>query len=129
AGHDEPGAGGSAVDWAALARFPGTLVVYMGVSRVASIADALIAGGLDPETPAALVSRGTLAGQRTIVAPISEIAGAVERSGVGAPGLIVVGRVVDQRSALAWFEGLPLFGQTIVITRPAGESDRSAEDL
>jgi uroporphyrinogen III methyltransferase/synthase len=53
----------------------------------------------------------------------------VADAGLAPPALLVVGEVVRRRPALAWFEGLPLFGQRIVITRPADEADRSASAL
>ena len=66
-GHEDPAKEESAIDWEALARFPGTLVLYMGVGRAAEIASALIDAGRDPAEPAAAVERGTLPGQRTVV--------------------------------------------------------------
>ena len=83
-----------ALDWEALARFPGTLVFYMGVKRLADNAAALIAAGRDADEPAAAVERGTMDGQRTVVATLGTLAEAVEREGIGAPALIVVGPVV-----------------------------------
>lgn len=119
----------SRVDWAALAGFAGTLVIYMGVARLRSSCDALIAAGKPRETPSALVHGGSLASQRTITAPLGQLADAVGRSGVGSPAIVVVGEVVDRRAPLAWFERLPLFGRAIVVTRPAGEADGSARLL
>ena len=72
-------------------RFPGTLVFYMGVRRLAATRAALIDAGRDPDEPAAAIERGTLAGQRTVVATLATLAAAVEREGIGAPALIVVG--------------------------------------
>lgn len=119
----------SRVDWAALAGFPGTLVIYMGVASLRASCDALIAVGKPRDTPSALVHSGSLASQRTITAPLGDLADAVGRSGVGSPAIVVVGEVVDRRAPLAWFERLPLSGQTIVVTRPVGEADGSARLL
>ena len=128
-GHDRPGSERSRVDWEALAAFPGTLAVYMGVGRLAAIRDALIAGGKPASTPSAVIQNGTLPGQRTATAPLSEIAEVVERQGIGPPALLVVGDVVDRRPALSWFEARPLFGRTVVVTRPEGEAGDSGRDL
>src|SRR3954449_8257186 len=68
-GHEDPAKEDGALDWDALARFPGTLVMYMGVRTLATIAGRLIAAGRDPDEPAAVVERGTLPGQRTVTAP------------------------------------------------------------
>src|SRR5690606_35288434 len=62
-GHEDPAKPESGIDWDALARFPGTLVFYMGVRRLERIAEQLVAAGRPPDQPAAIVERGTLAGQ------------------------------------------------------------------
>src|SRR5918992_2816054 len=63
-GHEDPARAERAVDWAALGRFPGTLVLYMGIKRLPLIAERLTAAGRDPAEPAAVVERGTYPGQR-----------------------------------------------------------------
>jgi len=121
-GHENPEKPGSALDWEALARFPGTLVFYMGVKRLAANAAALIAAGRDPEEPAAAVGRGTMAGQRTVTATLGTLAEVVERKEIGAPALIVVGPVVARREALAWLERRPLHGRRVVVTRARAQA-------
>jgi uroporphyrinogen III methyltransferase / synthase len=128
-GHEDPGKGESAIDWQALARFPGTLVFYMGVKRLAANAAALIAAGRDAEEPAAAVERGTMDGQRTVVATLGTLAEAVKREGVKAPALIVVGSVVGRRDALAWLERRPLHGRRIVVTRARAQASGLAATL
>src|SRR5439155_8107398 len=61
-GHEDPAKDETALDWEALARFPGTLALYMGVRRLPEIAERLVAAGRDPSEPAAVVERGTLPG-------------------------------------------------------------------
>jgi uroporphyrinogen III methyltransferase / synthase len=128
-GHDDPEGRPSRVDWAALARFPGTLVVYMGVSRLKSLCQTLVREGMGATTPAALVQSGTLARQRTVVGTLADLPERVAEAGLGPPALLVVGDVVARRPELTWFEHLPLFGQRIVLTRPSDDADRSAADL
>jgi uroporphyrinogen III methyltransferase/synthase len=130
-GHNDPesDAHGSRLDWSALAHFPGTLVVYMGVTHLAAICRTLIRHGKPGDTPAALIESGTLAAQRTQVATLETLPEAARRAGVRPPALLVVGAVVALREELAWYEHLPLFGQRIVVTRPAGESGRAAAAL
>jgi uroporphyrinogen III methyltransferase/synthase len=130
-GHNDPEADseGSRLDWAALARFPGTLVVYMGVTHLASICRTLIRHGKPGATPAAIIESGTLPAQRTHVATLATLPQAARQAVVKAPALLVIGAVVGLRGPLAWFERLPLFGQRIVVTRPAGEAERSAAVL
>jgi uroporphyrinogen III methyltransferase/synthase len=117
-GHESPAKGESALDWAALARFPGTLVVYMGMSRLAQIARALVEQGKPADTPAAAVHWATTGDQRTVAAPLAEIAAAVKAAGLTPPALVVIGPVVALRPGLAWLEDLPLFGKRVLVTRP-----------
>ena len=110
-GHVDPAKGGSDVDWEALARAGGTLVILMGAGRIGEIAERLVAGGLAPHTPAVAVRHGTRPDQRTVRATLATIAGA----NVEAPAAIVVGAVAGLD--LAWFESRPLFGRRVVVTR------------
>jgi len=128
-GHEDPGKEESSIDWEALARFPGTLVFYMGVKRLPANAAALIAAGRDPEEAAAAIERGTMAGQRTVVATLGSLAGTVEREEIGAPALIVVGPVVGRREALAWLERRPLHGRRVVVTRARAQASGLAAKL
>jgi len=128
-GHEDPEKPESALDWEALARFPGTLVFYMGVKRLADNATALIAAGRDAGEPAAAVERGTMEGQRTVVATLGTLAEVVEREGIGAPALIVVGPVVGRRESLAWLERRPLSGKRVVVTRARTQASGLAKRL
>ena len=128
-GHEDPEKGETALDWEALAAFPGTLVFYMGVKQLAENAAALIEAGRDPDQPAAAVERGTMVGQRTVTATLGTIAAAVEREGIGAPALIVVGPVVERREALAWLERRPLHGRRVVVTRARAQASGLAATL
>src|SRR3954464_1267307 len=96
-GHEDPAKPGSALDWPALAAFPGTLVFYMGVKRLPENAAALIEAGRSPDQPAAAIERGTMPGQRTVTATLGTLAEAVDREVVKAPALIVVGEVARRR--------------------------------
>jgi uroporphyrinogen III methyltransferase/synthase len=128
-GHEDPEKAETALDWEALARFPGTLVFYMGVKRLPENAAALIAAGRDPEEPAAAVERGTMVGQRTIVATLGTIAETVAREGIGAPALIVVGAGAQRREALGWLERRPLHGRRVVVTRARAQASGLATTL
>ncbi len=128
-GHEDPEKPESALDWAALAGFPGTLVFYMGVKRLGENAAALVAGGRDAEEPAAAVERGTWPGQRTVVATLGTIAEAVAREGIKAPALIVVGAVAGRREELEWLERRPLHGRRVVVTRARAEASGLAATL
>ena len=116
----------SRLDWPALAAFPGTLVVYMGVTHLASICRTLMRSGKAGDTPSAVVQSATLSSQRAIVGTLATIAQKAAHTSIGPPALLIVGRVVELSSELAWFERLPLFGQRIVVTRPREEGQRAA---
>ena len=128
-GHEDPAKDESALDWKALAAFPGTLVFYMGVKRLAENAAALIEAGRDADEPAAAIERGTWPGQRTVAATLGTIAEAVEREGIGAPALIVVGPVAQRREQLAWLERRPLHGRRVVVTRARAQVSGLAATL
>lgn len=128
-GHENPEKAETALDWPALAAFPGTLVFYMGVKRLAENAAALIEGGRDPEQPAAAIERGTWPGQRTVTATLGTIAQAVEREAIKAPALIVVGEVAARREELHWLERRPLHGRTVVVTRARAQASGLAKTL
>ena len=128
-GHEDPEKEESAIDWAALSRFPGTLVFYMGVKRLPQNAASLIAAGRDPDEPAAAIERGTWPGQRTVAATLGTIAEAVEREAVKAPALIVVGKVAARREQLEWLERRPLHGRRVVVTRARAQASGFAATL
>lgn len=130
-GHSDPEdpAARGRLDWSALARFPGTLVVYMGITHLAAICRTLIRGGKPGETPAAVVETGSLPSQRTHVSTLAGLPEAARLAGVRPPALLVVGDVVGLRDQVGWYERRPLFGQRIVVTRPAGEAQASAATL
>jgi uroporphyrinogen III methyltransferase/synthase len=110
-GHEDPTKDRTDVDWVALARAGGTLVILMGAGRIGEIARQLIEGGRAPDTPVAAVRNGTRPDQTTVRATLATVADA----GVRAPSAIVVGEVAALD--LSWFERRPLFGRTIVVTR------------
>lgn len=87
------------VDWAALARID-TVVILMGVERLARVCARLLAQGRSPATPAAVVERGTHPDERVVAGTLAEIAALAKRAGVRSPATIVIGDVVRLREAL-----------------------------
>jgi len=116
-GHEDDAKEDESVDWERLATAVDTLVVLMGGAALESIARRLIAGGREAATPAVSVEWGTTARQRSLQAPLGEIAARVREAGLGSPLLTVIGRVAALRDQLSWFESLPLFGKTVLVTR------------
>jgi uroporphyrinogen III methyltransferase / synthase len=126
-GHEDPAKEESAIDWKALGAFPGTLVLYMGVRRLPEIAARLIEAGRPADEPAAVVERGTLPGQRTVTAPLAEIAEAA--AGVKPPAVTLIGPVARLRDGLAWIERRPLHGRRVVVTRARPQASGLAATL
>ena len=106
------------IAWRSLVQSAQTLVVYMGLSRISDITAALIRNGASPQTPAAVVQWGTWSRQKTCEGRLGNIAGKVRKAGMGAPAVLFVGPTVRFRRELNWFEKRPLFGRTVVLTRP-----------
>jgi len=96
-GHEEIDKGRPGVDWRGLARSSDGLVIYMGLHNLRRIGEELVAGGLDPATPAAVIQQGTVRGQRLLLASLGELADQVEAQGFASPSIVVVGEVVAQR--------------------------------
>ncbi|OAH44838.1 siroheme synthase [Dietzia cinnamea] len=100
-GHLPPGHPGSLIDWEALARMRGTLVVLMGVKNSPAIAGALMAGGRSPETPAAVVVDGSLEGQSTYRCSLGTLAATLDEHEVRPPAIVVIGDVAGLPQVLA----------------------------
>jgi len=96
----------------------------MGMSKLEEIVEKLLVGGLSKDRPAAVVSQGTLPGQRKILAPLGEL---VEQARVGdlsAPAIIFVGNSIGLARSSTWFDRAPLFGRRIVLTRASGQKSK-----
>lgn len=116
-GHEDPDKVESDIAWDKVATAVGTLVFLMGVGNLPKIAQNLMDHGRSGDTPVAVVRRGTVAEQRTVVGPLKDIAEIAREEGIRPPAIIVVGEVVNLRDELNWFEMRPLFGRRIVVTR------------
>lgn len=131
-GHEDPTKGFTSVDYAQLARSPGTKVFLMGVARLREITSAFIEHGAALETPIALTRWATTPAQKTIVGTLSNIAEIAEHEQFSSPAVAVIGSVVNERTNIRWFENRPLFGKRIVITRTrdqAGDLRKALADL
>jgi uroporphyrin-III C-methyltransferase/precorrin-2 dehydrogenase/sirohydrochlorin ferrochelatase len=99
-GHVGPDDERSLVDWAALARLQGTLVILMGVDTLPRIAEVLLAGGRKPSTPVGIVVDGTMPTERVVVSTLADVARVAAEAGVRPPAVVVVGEVVAVRESL-----------------------------
>ena len=131
-GHLDPGADGSAVDCAALAAGPGTLVLLMGVKEIGKIAAKLVEHGRNGATPVAMIQWGTTARQRTVVGTLDTIETVAVDAAMKPPAVTVIGDVVRLRETLSWFERRPLLGMRVLVPRSraqAGELSRHLRAL
>jgi uroporphyrinogen III methyltransferase/synthase len=117
------------LDWEALARFPGTLVLYMGVKNLPLISERLVTAGRPADEPAAVIQRGTLPGQTTVIATLADIAQRVAESGIRPPAITVIGRAAALRGTLAWLESRPLHGRRVAVTRARAQASGLAGRL
>lgn len=118
-GHEKPGKEDSAIDYAGLANFPGTLVFYMGVTTAPQWSAQLIAQGKSPDTPCAIIRRCSWPDQETFRCTLGEIPNLLHSgSKIRPPVITVVGQVAQDQSIPNWFEQRPLFGQSFLVTRP-----------
>ena len=129
-GHEDPTKGRTDVDWEKLANGADTLVLYMGVGRLAEISAGLISAGREPDTPVACVRWGTVPEQRTVTGALEDIADKVAKAGLKPPAIIVVGDVVALREVgLDWYERRPLFGRRVVVTRARAQAGELSAEL
>lgn len=127
-GHEAAGKPSSDVDWQALAR-AGTVILFMALRTAAECVQRLVEAGRDPRTPAAAIHWGTTASQRTVVAPLGELPGAIAAAGLKPPTLMVIGEVVALRPWLDWYERRPLFGARVLVPRGLEQAGAFAHSL
>jgi len=116
-GHEDPTKEATDLNWAKIAAGVGTLVFLMGVRNLPAIVEALIAYGRQPDTPVAVIERGTEPAQRTVTGRLTDIVERVRQAGIEPPAITVVGEVVSLRESLRWFDVKPLFGARMLVTR------------
>jgi uroporphyrinogen III methyltransferase/synthase len=112
---DKEDRGESALDYKALAAFPGTLVFYMGVKFAGRWSGALMEHGKSPDTPVAVVQWVSRAGQQSCKCTLGTVAQVIGEKGLRPPCLFVVGKVVDHAPTLSWFQERPLFGTSVLV--------------
>ena len=117
------------IDFEALRRTGGTLVFLMSVSSLPRICRGLLDAGMAPDMPAAVVERGTLPRQRKLISTLEKLPQDAKAAGVKSPAIIVVGKVCALSSRFDWFDGLPMKGKTVVVTRPEDRSGTLTQRL
>ncbi len=128
-GHEQDEKAHTALDFAGLAAFPGTLVLYMGVTSAADWTSTLIAAGKPADTPTAIVRRCSWPDQRTVHCTLGTVVATLVEQKVRPPVIFVVGQVASLDTTIDWFTARPLHGQRVLVTRPRGQIDTLARRL
>ncbi len=116
-GHEDPAKPGAQVNWEQLATGVDTILILMGIEQLPAIVEQLLAHGRAADTPAAIVSKGTVPEQRTLVCALAHIADRAKEEAFEAPAVIVVGDVVRLREEIRWYDSRPLSGKRILVPR------------
>jgi uroporphyrinogen III methyltransferase/synthase len=128
-GHEDPSKTKSAIDYASLAKLGGTQVMLMGVERIDAITREMMANGVRPDLPVALVRWATTGRQKTLTGTLQNISQRVAEAGFEAPAVAVFGDVVALRKDLNWYEHRPLRGKRIVVTRTRKQAGALSSQL
>lgn len=113
---------GTALDLENLASFPGTLVFYMGVTTAPVWASELVKHGKAPDTPVAIVRHCSLPEQRTVLTTLGQLPEVLAPQKMRPPAIVIVGEAVAAQTASSWFTSRPMFGQTVMVTRPVRQA-------
>jgi uroporphyrinogen III methyltransferase/synthase len=127
-GHEDEGREKAKIDWTALALLDGTIVSYAGPQQLPKMLNSLIEHGRSPDEPAAIILQGTLSSQKTITGTLSSLAAQLKEQPAGA-GLLIVGKVVNFRDHLRWFDSRPLFGRRALVMHSKEQPDDLADLL
>jgi uroporphyrinogen III methyltransferase/synthase len=129
-GHKAKEKDSSTVPWEWLAQAKnGTLVIYMGVGEFDNIKDILISNGLPPDTPSAVIERGTFPSQRIVTSPLFQLSEKLKEMNIKPPSIFIIGDTVEFQKELSWFAGKPLSGIRIMVTRPADQAQEMYQSL
>lgn len=117
------------IDYPSLVKLNGTLVFLMGIASMPAICQGLLVAGMSGETPAAILEKGTLAAQRSVISTVAELVIDAGKAGITTPAIILVGAVCALAERFHWSEDRPLGGRQFLITRPREHSSKLAEHL
>ncbi len=122
-GSNEHGKEDAHIDWEKIASRSGTLIFLMGARKLKRITENLMKHGKDPDTPIAVIQWGTTYRQKTWTGTLNTIVDIALKENIKPPALTIVGEVVALKPHTDWYETLPLFGKSVVITRPEEQSE------
>jgi uroporphyrinogen III methyltransferase/synthase len=123
-GHEDPDKVDSAINYKALAAFPGTLVFYMGITTARIWTKELMDAGKAADTPVAIIRRCSLPDQQRVSCTLGEVVETLESRSIRPPTIVVVGEVAKLADSFAWFDKRPLFGQRVLVTRPRPQATK-----
>ncbi len=107
----------------------GSIVGYMGVKQLPEVVEKLISGGMDPQTPAALIERGTTGVQKSVMGKLSDLYALATDAHISPPALFVIGETVNLAPDIQWFGGGILSGKRVLVTRPADQAQEMYKEL
>jgi uroporphyrinogen III methyltransferase / synthase len=128
-GSNEKNQGDIHIDWEKIAARSGTLVFLMGARKLPLIVEKLIKFGKNPDTPIAVVQWGTTARQKTWIGTLGTIVEISAHDKILPPALTIIGEVVNLKATIEWYEHLPLFGKTVVVTRKGDQAESMIDRL
>ena len=128
-GHENPEKHTLSIDFKQYGQTSGTLCLYMSLGQLPRILAELKEGGMSGNMPVGIIQWATLNCQRSVYGTVDTIIDNVESTGIGTPAMIIIGEVVAKRSKTEWFEGRPLFGKRIVVTRAREQAGQLTEML
>lgn len=120
-GHEKAGKPDSFLHWPEIAKFPGTLVFYMGVKRAHVIQSNLLEQGMSPQTPVAIISEATLPQQKQATTVLGELTTLVAKENFTPPAVIIIGSAAKYLGLWGWRNKLPLGNASVLISRPKGQ--------
>jgi uroporphyrinogen III methyltransferase/synthase len=127
-GREAPDKQDTNIDWEVLAKFPGTIVFYMGMGTLDSTARQLIENGKPADTPAAVIANATFPTQRVVRAPLERINETCQQQKIKPPAIVVIGAAAAGDTRFDWLTKRPLFDRSIVVTRNIpGNTDFAAK--
>lgn len=128
-GNNQKNQGDPRIDWEKIASRSGTLVFLMGARKLPLIVKKLMKFGKCPDTPIAVIQWGTTARQKTWKGTLSTILETASKEKISPPALTIIGEVVSLKPEIEWFEHLPLFGKTVVVTRKGDQAEGMIDRL
>lgn len=127
--HEDPEDKNSSIQWKDFDAINSTLILLMGTKNLPKIAGKLISMGREKDTPIAIIYQGTTSDQTTITTTLERVKTDLNNTSIKAPSVIIIGKVVNYRDCLNWFETKKLFGKKILVTRSKEQSFSFASKL